>query len=390
MPPADLDTWRRVADDAELLRAAAESDPAEVSHVARLRKRYPADAVAVALELVGARRRATIKFPGLADRLVADGPGLEQASSLRVARHKAERFRAAGIGRVTDACCGVGGDAWGFVNAGLDVLAVDRDPVRAWMAGRNAGCPIRVADVGGLPGDGSALHLDPGRRGDAGRVYRLADHEPPPEVWRRLLARFADTAIKLSPAIDRDELAERLPGVDGELSFLAEGSRLVQAVFYTGRLAAAARSAVRLDGDATHILAGPPDAAPVAPIGRFLFAIHPAAERAELVGRLGLPLVHPKLGLLTADRADAPPPHARPWLTAFECLTELPFSADLRKLRRWLADHDAGVVEVKTRGRAVDPDRLQPRLRGDGTTPYTVFVLRFDRRLAALVTRRLA
>jgi len=50
----------------------------------------------------------------------------------------------------------------------------------------------------------------------------------------------------------------------------------------------------------------------------------------------------------------------------------------------------AGVVEVKTRGGAVDPDRAQRRLRGPGETPFTVFVLRWDRQIIAMVTRRLA
>ena len=62
-------------------------------------------------------------------------------------------------------------------------------------------------------------------------------------------------------------------------------------------------------------------------------------------------------------------------------------SVDPSTLRRC---RDAGMVEVKTRGKAVDPDRVQSDLRGDGDTTYTVFILRFDRQVRALVTRRVA
>jgi len=47
------------------------------------------------------------------------------------------------------------------------------------------------------------------------------------------------------------------------------------------------------------------------------------------------------------------------------------------------------VVEVKTRGRAVNPDALQKRLRGTGRTTFTVFIYRHEQRLLAHITRRL-
>lgn len=404
-----LATWQAVADDADLLRLAAACEPSDVASVSRLRKSYPVDQVAVALELTKARRKATTKFPAAAAGLFADVPGVEQATSLTAATHKANRFVSgplAGAG-VIDLCCGVGGDAMGFVAAGLNVTAIDRDPVRAWMASHNARCASRVADAQSLLDEsvptGTALHLDPARRTGAGRVFRLADHLPAPATIAALLARFPDAAVKLSPAVNLAELDEelisklpdtkvpgaKLPGSTlpgAEIEFISEAGRLVQSVLWTGRLRGDhPRTATLLVQGQTHTLTGPPDEPGFGFPGQYLYSVDAAAERAGLLHRFGLPAIHPRLGLLTADDI-----LDNPWLTGFELLAELPYSAkNPKKIKAWLSDHDAGVVEIKTRGKAVDPDPLQRALRGNGSTPYTLFVLRFDQRLSCLITRRL-
>lgn len=386
-----LAIWQAVAEDAELLRRAADCDPQDVASVSRLRKHAPTDSVAVALELVTARRKAASKFPDHAEAILADVSGVEQATSLLAANHKAKRLRDAGIQNVIDACCGIGGDAMGFAAAELDVTAIDSDSVRAWMAGTNAGCTSHVADVEDLLKEpavsGTALHLDPARRTDASRVFRLADYQPNPATITALINYFPHAMVKLSPAVNLDELQEQVfpgAGAGGEIEFISEAGRLVQAVLWTNLHNPQPRTATLLAHGQTHTLTGQPDEPEFSPPRQFLYTVDPAAERALLMHLLGLPAIHPRLGLLTADKAID-----NPWLTGFELLAELPFSAkNPRKVKAWLDDHDAGLVEIKTRGKAVDPDPLQKSLRGTGSTPYTLFVLRFDQRLACFVTRR--
>ena len=91
---------------------------------------------------------------------------------------------------------------------------------------------------------------------------------------------------------------------------------------------------------------------------------------------------HPKLGLLTG-----PEPVDSPWLRAFELIERIPWRED--RVQRWLTEHDAGTVEVKTRGKAVAPDVVQPRLTGTGTQAYVLFVLRWGKQIDALIARRL-
>ena len=422
MPLADFAQWKAVADDAELLRRAAGADPTRVADLARLRKRYSAAQVALAIDLLRARAKAADKFPPPSDSIIADPAGVEQATARRVAEHKARELRARGITRVLDVGCGVGGDAVGLTAQGLEVLALDRDPTRAAMAGHNAGCASNHADAedllakcngnapgnprltGWAPSPTTALHLDPARRNHAGRTRRLADHEPDPDTIRALRRHYQHLAIKLSPAVDLAELAETYDPDRTRLEFISDGGALVQAVLYTGRLAenlppagpGEDRTATLVAGDAVHQLHGPSAGGgpplPLADARRYLFTVDPAVERAGLLGRVGLPAIHPRLGLLTAD--DEAPRSAhdprRPWLTGFELRAQLPWHPDdPRQVQAWLARHDGGLVEVKTRGKAVDPDRAQSQLRGAGGITYTVFVLRFDQQLRALITRRL-
>jgi len=395
----DLETWKHVAASPDLLEAAAATDPTRVASVTRLRQHHPATHVAAALLLTQARCKAQVKFPNDASRLLADPSGVEQASSMAVAHYKAQRFKKAGILCVADLCCGIGGDAMALTRLGLEVLAVDRDPLRAWMTAQNAGCESRVADVQDLltdqapwltPASGPwALHLDPARRNDAGRRLKLADYLPPPATVCRLLESHPDATVKLSPAVDLDELATALP--PGELEFISEAGHLVQALLHTGRLQAHAingkppHTATLLTGQAVHTLCGQaqaPERLPLSKPLQYLFTVDPAVERAQLIHLLGLPALHPRLGLLTAN--ELPP---SPWLTAFELIETLPLRP--KKLKAWLSRHDAGLIEVKTRGKAVDPDLLQTQLRGHGKTPYTLFAMRFDQRRVVFITRRL-
>ena len=400
-----LEQLRFLATDAgrAAILAAQACDAASPSAVAALRREFNAEQATAALQVVTARRRAAAKLGPAAADLIADAEAVEQASSAAVAAHKARRFadRAPGRG-VWDLCCGLGADARALANAAPPVTAVDIDPGRAWMARRFAGCAALAADAATveLP-PGVAWHMDPSRRSERGRAWRLTDYAPPPEAWWRLLRRNPHACLKLSPGVDLDDLddhwARAALAPPPQVEFISESGRLVQALAWTGTLAdAAPRAATVITPEATLTLAGVPAVADAAfhpadhdhaddPPARFLYAVDPAVERAgllaQLADELGAPALHPRLGLLMSDRRlDSP------LFTAFDWLAVLPFRP--RKLRRWLAAHDAGPVEIKTRDQAVDPDPLQRQLAGPGHTRLTLFVLRFDRTLRTLAARR--
>ncbi|MFW6032803.1 MAG: SAM-dependent methyltransferase, partial [Phycisphaeraceae bacterium] len=300
----DLWRWLLSPEGAALRERAAAADPAEVSDVARLRKQFAADQVRAAIALAEARRKAAAKF-GTPAALAADPEGVEQASSSAVARHKAARFaRIVSGGRVIDLCSGIGGDAMALAEAGMRPVAIDRDPLRAWMSRANAHCPAAAADAGRVNVAGHFFHIDPARRTEGGRVWRLADYQPGPDVLAKLSGAARGGAVKLSPGIDLGELEEA--GLTGEVEFISEAGRLVQAVLWTGELAEVERRATRLPGtgESPAELAGEPGEPPIiGELAEHVYTVDPAAERAELLGELcertGLEAVHPRLGLLS-------------------------------------------------------------------------------------------
>jgi hypothetical protein len=359
----------------------------------RLRRSFSASEVASAVELIRARRKAAAKFP-FGDRMLADLPGIEQATAFEVAMHKARRIASAGFTHVLDLCCGIGGDATAFAHL-MDVTLIDHDEQRLAMARYNVHlatgkhCPAAAADVTKLqlPGTHAApvIHLDPARRSAAGRTHRYAEYLPSPVHIRRLIDSAPATCIKLGPGVELDLLPP------GHLEMISHRGSLVQAILWTGQLASALnpgsfRSATVIDpAGSSATLSGSPRSIPLSSPKRFLLAVDPAVERAELLGNLAhqlrAPAIHPALGLLTTDE-----PTDSPFTTRFELMESMGFHP--RRVKQWLEEHDGGIVEIKTRDKVADPDTLVPELRGPGNVTFTVFVVRFDQRVQALITRR--
>jgi hypothetical protein len=384
-PARDISIWQQLLepDTAPLLGEIADHLPPTPADITRWRRQYDPHVVRAAIALCSARLKGAAKFPDHPD-LVADVDGVEQATSALVAKHKAGRYAAISCATIDDLCCGIGGDAMSLHTV-APVRAVDLDPLRTWMCSVNADCDVLTTDVVDLVDEEGAFHLDPARRADGRRVRNLADYQPGPEVIERLVAGGRPGAIKLGPGVDFDDLPapERC-----ELELISEHGTLVQAVLWTGALAhhPGERTATTLpDGASLTAAPGAARTLEMCPPGQFIHTVDPAIERAglfdALAAALALPAIHPRLGLLTSDE-----PVESPWLTPFEVLAELPWRE--RKVRAWLDTHDGGIVEVKTRGRAVDPDAAQRALRGEGHEPYTVFVLRDGERRFALICRR--
>ncbi len=386
----NLEAWREMMlSEMEALReAAAKADHPSVADLTRMRKMASAEVVAAAMDLAKARRKAPYKFGDGAKRIVADPTGVEMASTAAAAAWKAARFsRLAAGGRVLDLCCGIGGDAMGLRAAGLDVLAVDADPVRAWMAGVNAGCATACGDAIEVAERAPAMfHLDPARRDRTGkRAGGLDDLEPAPGVIRRVIDVCRDGAVKLAPGVDFGELAVRFG--PGEVEIISERGRLTQAVLWCGGLSTGdgLRTATMLPEGLT--MTGVPDGElPVAEIGPLIFEADDSVERAELMGGLcaatGAAMVHPRLGLLTAAEDVR-----SPWCRGFRVLET--FAWNERRVKEILKRHGAGVVEVKTRDKVANPDELQPKLSVKGGEPTVLFVLRFTREIRGIVARRI-
>ena len=149
--------------------------------------------LAVALTQADLRERAVAKFGELAASMYFTPEGLEQATRLSVASHRAARLKAFGASTVMDLGCGIGGDLVAFARAGLVAAGVDVDPVRVAVATANLealGLPgaVGVADaleVDIIPFD--VVFADPARRTGRGRTL-LPRHLDAAVVVRRVAA----------------------------------------------------------------------------------------------------------------------------------------------------------------------------------------------------------
>ncbi len=397
-----LDAWRTLAaPEAEsLLAAAAEIEAAGVtpSALTRLRRDHPAGPISEALELAGARRRAAAKFHDPA-RLLLDRVGVEQATSDTVASWKATRF---GSDPVLDLCCGIGGDAMALADRG-PCVGVDRDPVRAFMTGHNAGIETIVGDVESVPIDRPLVHLDPARRDESSgrRSWRLEDLVPGIDVIRRIAAEAEGAGIKLGPGLPMPPPAFH----DRQsVSIIAESGRLVQAIVWTGRLARPA-SVEAVDLPSGRILEGEPAALRSGPIELegALLEFHPAVERVglgplvlrEQLGIEGVD-VEPAvgLGLAVVDRTRverAVGDGRDDWFRAISIDAVVAPRPDAVADAIKRSTPNPRQVVVRTRGGAVDADDWTRRLASlagpAGTEIVEVHGLRLGRRTVAVIGR---
>ncbi|MDQ1026763.1 SAM-dependent methyltransferase [Streptomyces umbrinus] len=361
-----------------LLDEVRDTEPAQELAVAtRLRREYPVGLVSAALGQARLRQRAVVKF-GAADagRMYFTPNGVEQSTRASVAAYRARRFQELGVRSVADLCCGIGGDAIALARAGIRVLAVDRDPLTAAVARANADAlglgeliEVREADVTEVATAAyDAVFVDPARRGGRGRVFDPEAYSPPLSWAVRTALEAPLAALKIAPGIPH----ETVPAEAGA-EWISDSGDVKEAVLWFGTGEAGSVRATLLPGPRTLVGRGLPDPR-VRPLGRYLYEPDGAVIRAHLVAEVaeeldGGGLVDETIAYVTADSLD-PTPYA----TVYEITDQLPFS--VKKLKALLRERGVGVLTVKKRGSAVEPEELRRKVKPQGPNSATVFLTR--------------
>lgn len=379
----------------EALRLLDELEPSSTTSdalalVSRLRKQGHSPArVAAVLTQYRLRRKAVSKFGPFAERMLFTPTGLEQASRLRVAAVHAGRFAGAGLSRVADLGCGIGGDAMAMASLDLQVTAVELDEATAAIAAYNLvpfpSASVVHGDALELPLDGiDAVWLDPARREGGSRLSSPDDWSPTLTVALAIASRLP-AGIKLAPGMDRALLPEGL-----EAQWVSIDGEVVELVLWSGALArpGVGRAALVLRGaeppaelraatDSTDVEAGA--------LGEYLYEPDGAVIRARLIGDLarsmGGRMLDPTIAYITADH-----PQPTPFARGFRVLERLP--VDVPTLRRALAARGIGTLEIKKRGVDVDPATLRPKLKLSGGGSAVLVLTRVGGERVALLAER--
>lgn len=397
----------------------AGGDP--LSAAAALRARgVPPGLAATALTQAELRRRAGGKFGDDAGVMLFTRAGLEQATRSVVAARRAARLRAAGVRTLADLGCGLGADAIAAARAGIQVYAVEADPVTAALAAANAAAlgladliEVHHADAITVDVTGvDAVFCDPARRraGTGRRVFDPASFSPPWDFVAGLAARVPTTVLKLAPGIDHALVPE-----GAEAEWVSVDGDVVEAAFWCGPLAGPPRRATLLrGGPATPTPGERPGKRPgkrpeerqadrggwghaeltgsgaataaVGEVRRYLYDPDGAVVRAHLVAEfaagVGGTLADPLIAYVYTDSAVA-----TPYARRFEVTDVLPFS--LKRLRALLREREVGRLEIRKRGSALEPEKLRRDLRLSGRAAATLVLTRVAGRPTALLCRPL-
>lgn len=396
MSDADLLTHLSTGPGADLLAGLPPYDQARVASLSERLRREGHDPALVAAALTQSRlrARAEARFGAHAARMLFTDAGLQQCTRPVVAAGHAARFVAAGAGHLADLGCGLGTDSMAFARAGLRVLAADRDPA-AVVAARHNLAPwprARVVETDvtdpGLDLAGvDAAYLDPARRTpDGRRVLDPRQAQPPLAFVEELSTRLPAVAVKVAPGIAH----ELVPG-SASAQWVSVDGEVVEAGLWFGTVRPQAqRQALVLRGGGRTLLEGPaPTDPPVAAPGAFLLEPDGAVIRAGLVtlvaAQAGGWLLDPTIAYVSTDT----PPDAGTLRVADGYRVLDVFGFGLKPLRTYLRARDVGVLTIKKRGTAVEPEMLRRRLRLRGAASATVVLTRVGGRQSILVVEPL-
>ncbi|MDA2988175.1 MAG: hypothetical protein O2815_03760 [Actinomycetota bacterium] len=353
---------------ADLLAGSPDVDP--LLAVTTLRRERPDLSPELASAVVAqrgyqAKARATGALPEGGPWLTTE-VGLEQASRPEVAAHRAATLAAAGVRSVVDASAGIGIDARGFLEAGLAVVAIERDPVTFEVCRANLGHAVELfgtearvenadstqvgvitAAVDSLPSP-VAVFIDPARRGthrpvDGSRSRSERDRQlwsPPWSFVDELRRQFEWVAVKAPPGF--------APDAPWKAEWVAVGNSVVECALYSPHASRReARGAIILGDDVEWHLNFDIDAQRPVPSGLrdFLAEVHPVARRTGAIAEICLNA--PDLAPVTESSmwltADSPAPTS-PALRWFEVLG----SGSLDQLTAMCRDQGIDRVALKT------------------------------------------
>lgn len=324
--------------------------------ITQLRQSLTPEQASATLITIRLRQKAIEKFPYYASKLLFTDQSLQQASDFRIRDYRANLI---GTQAVLDLCCSIGSDALSFAQAGHTVTGVDIDPTRIAIAQHNAAVmgltvDFQVADVTATDYHRDFIFFDPARRTpDGNRIFDVERYIPPLSLIHRHHAH--EIAVKLSPAVD---LAQ-LESYGGQVEFISVDGDLKEAILWKNRPQSSPLAT--LITDTVHHFRHETDSeVDITAPKQWLFEPDPSILRAGLVqdlaATMNATMLDETIAYLTMDKQID-----TLWGRYWQILDWMPFN--LKKLRRYLVEHQVRHITVKKRGFPMSPDEVIAKLK---------------------------
>ena len=349
-------------------------EPAALALAVKTRlSRHAAPLLNMAIEVALARRRAATYGEWTARGLFTRR-SIEQATSPRLARHHASRFK--GSARLLEICAGVGFDTAALAKVASHVVALERDPTLTAFLRHNLAVQgiENVTCIAGsfeacarTVGCFDAVWADPSRRDQTGkRINDPAEYQPAlPAILTYVTTERS--GIKISPGFTfpgpLDGWCREWIGVQGECR---------EQVLWHGVDLPDNTVSLMEGGESWHAAGDLQPAELRACDAGYLIEPHAALIRsgglATFFAENSFALLDPHI----AYGASISPPPRSPWYVAYKVLEWLPYS--IPRLKEAILRHgwDAR-TQFKKRGFPDDPESLRPKVGLVPIAPHSTY-----------------
>ena len=360
----------------------------------QLRKKTTPVRAAIVIEQALLRMRGLKKF-GCADQMFFTRRGLEQSTSLPIARYKATHFRE--LKNVADICCGIGGDLIALAAravSGVSTVGIDADELTTAIAGQNlSGVGLFKALVRHQTFEETKLtefdgiHIDPDRRTKS-RTVRGDFFQPKLSEVYAALSEDQTVAIKVAPATPaHDSMPEAV-----QREWIGDSRECKQQVLWSGpktpkpgktsaTIVANSGKVFTYWADSKRIEAERMTSAAV--MGESIFEPHAVVLASGLMSALAEDVgLRPVSGF--ADYLTGSTTQNTPLLSEYKIVEML--KLDLRHISAALRKFNVGEIIVKKRGVEQEVFNQISRLKVAGDNRATVIATRHLRRRVAFIT----
>ncbi|MEY3696748.1 MAG: hypothetical protein RJA41_398 [Actinomycetota bacterium] len=409
-PVTEIVDWLQTAHGQSAVEMAQEalksgSDPLKLATELDRRFSLPAS-YRTACALQAELRNRLVSRWGECPNWLLTRDGIEQATHPVVRKWRSEKAFELGARFIADIGCGLGFESKSFADAGLQVIAIERDVEAHAIASRNL-LPIEVEKfdvvlendrLSKLLSSVDSVFVDPARRdpnaarsvlGTSGNRISNPDDWSPSWNWVLELGKLKPKLIaKVAPGIEHD----LLPADAHTYWFAIRGTLVEASVWFNGWAIDPGKTAIAVDrfGAMATLSSSDKSSEDIGAISTYVLDPSPAITRAGLVQQLAFftrsHRIDSNLGFLSCDNE----PEEHPLFTTYEVIDSFEF--DEARITKALQENLAYDVQIIARGFRGDVEGLTKKLKKNlkGDKLICLLLARIGDKTIAILTQRVS